>query len=145
MVAALEFDCGFHATMAMSSECFGDNNSFEIIGTDGILDVGDPNHFGKPLYIKRKGEDRTLFPFTHPYSEQSRGIGAAELGWSIRKGRTQRLIPEMGYHALEIIEAMRECTKDNKVKTFNTKFKRPAALSSHWYENPETQELILAE
>ena len=145
LVAALEFDCGFHATMAMSSECFGDNNSFEIVGTDGILDVGDPNHFGKPLFIKRKGGERTLFPFTHPYSEQSRGIGAAELGWSIRKGRTQRLIPEMGYHALEIIEALRECTKDNTVKTFNTKFKRPAALSSHWYENPETQELILAE
>lgn len=145
LIAALEFDCGFHATIAMSSESFGDNNSFEIIGTDGILNVGDPNQFGCPVYIKRIGGERTIFPFTHPYSEQSRGIGAAELGWSIRTGRTQRLIPEMGYHALEIIEALRECTKDNTVKTFNTKFERPAALSSHWYENGETQELILAE
>lgn len=145
IMSTLEFDCGFYTTLAMSSECFGESITFEIHGTDGSVNVGDANSFGEPVYITRKGSESTPFPFTHPYSGQSRGIGAAEMAWSIRNGRQQRLIPQMGYHALEIVEALQECTNDNKVKTFNTKFERPAALSSHWYEHGEVQELILAD
>ena len=145
LTAALEFRNGFYAAIAMSSDCFGGDNLFEIHGTDGTLSVGDPNNFGDPVYITRNGGEKTVFPMTHPYCENSRGIGAAELAWSVRAERPHRLSAEMGYHALEIIEALQVCTRDNQTKLFDTDFQRPRALSAHWVDHPQCKELVLAD
>lgn len=131
--AALEFDCGLYATFSMSSDYNTTNQIFEIIGTEGRLILADPNNFGDKIYIKKNGSEPVEFPLCHPYSENSRGIGAADMAWALRTGRAPRLSSKMGYHALEIINAVIDCTNDNQVKTLKTKFERPAPISSEFY------------
>lgn len=131
--ATLEFDCGLYATFSMSSDYNTTNQIFEIIGTEGRLILADPNNFGDKVYLQKNGNEPVEFPICHPYSENSRGIGAADMAWALRTGRAPRLSTEMGYHALEIINAVIDCTNDNKVKTLKTKFERPAPISSEFY------------
>lgn len=131
--AALEFDCGVLGTFSISSEYNTGRQLFEIFGTEGRLILADPNEFGEDVYLQKGAGEPVKFPLTHPYGVGSRGIGAAEMAWSLRQNRPSRLSTEMGYHALEVIEAIRECTADNSVKVLKTKFERPRALPSEFY------------
>lgn len=126
---SFEFDCGVHGTMLISSEHAVTENFFKIMGTEGSLELGDPNEFNGKVYIKKQGSEALEFPLSHPYSDSSRGIGAADMAWAIRTNRPPRLSFEMGYHALEFIKAVEECTKDGQVKTLKTKFERPVPIS----------------
>ena len=131
--ATLKFGCGVLCSLNISSEYLAYDECFKIMGTEGILYLADPNNFGEKIYIKKQNGEKLEFPLSHPYSENSRGIGAADLAWAIRTGREPRISFEMGYHALEIMNSLRDCEKDGKVKTFTTKFKRPEPISSEFY------------
>ena len=54
------------------------------------------------------------------------------MAWAIRTNRAPRLSFEMGYHALEFIKAVEECTIDGQMKTLETKFERPVPVSSSY-------------
>lgn len=133
MSAVMEFDCGLYATFSISSEYNTYGQMFEVIGTEGRLLLADPNEFGNKVYIQKNGSEQVEFPLSHPYRENSRGIGAADMAWALRTHREPRLSTEMGYHALEIINAVTACTEDNTVKILKTKFERPAPISSEFY------------
>lgn len=128
--AVLEFENGVHCTLAISSEHNTAHQMFEVYGTEGRLILGDPNDFGCPVYLQRGLTEPVEFPLCHPYSEASRGIGAADMAWALRTGRAPRLSTEMGMAAFEIIHAIMDCTEDGLVKSVKTKFERPAPLSS---------------
>ncbi len=131
--SSLEFKNGLYASLTMTSECFGGNNTFEIHGTEGILYCGDPNNFGDKIYVKRRDNEKLEFPLTHPYTENSRGIGVADMAWAIREERPQRLLFELGYHALEVITAINNCTNNNCVQLLDTDFEIPKPISSLYY------------
>lgn len=131
--ASLEFACGTLGTFSISSEYHSGREIFEIHGTEGSLYLGDPNGFGEKVYIQKGNGDRVEFPISHPFAENCRGIGAAEMAWSLRENRAPRLSFEIGYHALEVIEAVRECSIDGNVKTLTTSFERPRPISSEYY------------
>lgn len=133
LACSFEFDCGVYGTMSLSSEHALQDNMFRIMGTEGQLDLGDPNEFNGKVYITKPGSEKLEFPLSHPYTASSRGIGAADMAWAIRTDRAPRLSFEMGYHALEFIKAVEECTNDGQTKTLETKFERPVAVSSNYY------------
>lgn len=133
ITGALEFRCGFHATMAITSECRGgDGNAFEIYGTDGTLFLGDPNMFNDRLYYRTNGSEKLEFPITHPYGDQPsyRGIGAADMAWAIRTNRPHRLSAEMGLHALEVQRGILDSARDGQFRTLRTTFERPAPIAA---------------
>ena len=131
--ATLKFRCGALCSLNISSDYLAYDESFKIMGTEGILYLADPNNFGQKVYIKKQNGEKLEFPLSHPYSDNCRGIGAADMAWAIRTGREPRLKFEMGYHALEIINALRECEKDGMIKKFTTEVKRPEPISSEYY------------
>ena len=133
LACSFEFDCGVYGTMSVSSEHSITENTFKIMGTEGTLELGDPNEFNGKVYITKRGSEPMEFPLSHPYSASSRGIGAADMAWAIRTNRKPRLSFEMGYHALEFIKAVEECTVDGQMKTLKTKFERPAPVSSEFF------------
>ncbi len=135
--AAMRFKSGLLCSFNLSSENATWANRFEIKGTEGVLYLGDPNDFDGKIYIQKRGE-KFEFPVSHPYNENSRGIGAADIAWAIRTGRKPRLSFEMGYHALEVIKAVEECTNDGLVKRFKTEIEKPVPISSEYY--PGTSE-----
>ncbi len=130
--SSIKFRTGMLCSFNLSSEYNTYSEQFEIRGSEGIMYLADPNNFGDKIYIQRKGE-KLEFPLCHPYSVNSRGIGAADIAWAIRTNREPRLSFEMGYHALEIINAISECTADGQVKRFTTDFTRPQPISSEYY------------
>lgn len=128
---ALEFKSGVHATMAITSECCGgEDNAFEIHGTNGSLLLGDPNLFSGKIYYRKAGAELLEFPITHPYGNGSfRGIGAADMAWAIRCGRPHRLCAEMGFHALEVQRGILDSAQDGRFRTMTADFERPAPIS----------------
>ena len=133
MSATLKFECGVLCNFNICSDYLAYDEEFKIMGTEGILYLGDPNQFNGQVYIKKQNGEKLEFPISHPYAENSRGIGAADLAWAIRTGRNPRLSFEMGYHALEIINALKFCEDSGKMCEFKTVIKRPAPISSEYY------------
>lgn len=118
VTGALRFQSGALGMLHFDGNTIGaECSAFRIYGTRGILELGDPNCFGDPVKLIKPESEPCLLPHTHGYNGKCvledatdfergyghRGIGVAELGWAIRKGRPNRLSKEMGLHALEVL------------------------------------------
>lgn len=108
MAGALEFCSGALGTVQFSSESvFPEHPLLMICGTEGVLTVEDPNCFGGAVHLYAKGAQE---PFTLPcvfgFTEDTRGLGVAEMAWAIRANRPCRANPEMAYHNLEVLHGL---------------------------------------
>ena len=54
LLAALEFENGVLGTFHISSDS-SDTMKFQITGTEGVFDLGDPNSFSDDIFVTRKG------------------------------------------------------------------------------------------
>jgi predicted dehydrogenase len=118
VAATVEFAQGAVATVITSFDIWGSTlPNIEIYGTEGSLLVPDPNTFGGPVRIRRMGSKEWRdVPLTHPYAENSRGLGVADMAESIRAGEPHRANAEVGAHVLEIMHGIHD-----------------AAASGHYY------------
>ncbi|MDR2631607.1 MAG: Gfo/Idh/MocA family oxidoreductase [Spirochaetaceae bacterium] len=107
-IASLRFANGVFGNVQFNSECIMNRYpELNIYGTEGILYLPDPDAFGGIIKVLRRGNaDPFVLAQNHGYSENSRGLGAAELAWSIRKNRKPRASKEMALHAIEILEGI---------------------------------------
>lgn len=100
-----------------------------IYGTLGMIYMDDPNNFGGEVKVVLKGNNS---PFAmqqnHPFSEEFRGLGTAEMAWAMRLGRTNRANKEMGYHALEVLHGIRISSQSRKHYDLDSSFLLPPAL-----------------
>jgi predicted dehydrogenase len=96
--------------------------SIEIYGTEGTLSVPDPNTFGGPVQICHANSDNWQnVPLTYGYTEQSRGIGLADMAYAIRYGRPHRASGRMAYHVLEIMSAINQaCNEKRSINIIST-------------------------
>ena len=107
-----------------------------IYGTEGILQLGDPNTFSGEVKLSREIGEPCELPFTHGYDGSPvlddptdfertyghRGVGAAEMAWAIRMGRGNRCSKEFALHTLEILLGMDQSSRDGKVYGMTTEF-----------------------
>lgn len=136
ITSVLRLDNDMLVTVHFNAESIQDENPHvEIYGTEGILYMGDPNNFDSLVYIQKPMGEKIQFPFTHGYLKNSRGVGAAEMAWSIRKNRTNRTSKEMAYHVLEILCGMSESAKKESVYKVKSTFELPKALPSGYIDN----------
>ena len=111
-----------------------DKHFFAIYGTKGILYLPDPNGFGGEVrlqpnwaYDQPSAPARALeCPFG--YQDNSRGVGPAELAWSIRAGRPARANADMACHVLEVIDGIIESGRTNAFVTIDADFALPRPL-----------------
>lgn len=112
-----------------------------IYGTEGMLLLGNPDHYDGSVTLIRNGEGQCEIPFTHGFKgtdllgEPSafdwgghRGIGPAEMAWSIRKGRQHRATGEMGLHTLEVLTGIDQTSASGQVYQMTTSFPIPRPL-----------------
>ena len=115
----------------MFNSCSIQNEKPQIVlyGTEGILYLPDPNNFSGEVKAILKGhsEPVVLQP-THGFSGNSRGIGPAELAWSLRKGRTPRTSKEMAFHGLELLLGLYKSCETKKFYEMTSTFERPAPI-----------------
>jgi hypothetical protein len=65
---------------------------------------------------------------THAFSEQSRGIGVAELAYAQRAGRPHRASGELAYHVLDAMLAVEEASVSGKHIELASRCSQPAPL-----------------
>jgi len=101
----------------------------EIYGSEGSLQVPDPNTFGGPVRIANvatraanvapqtatsREMDWTDVPLTHSYAQQSRGLGVADMGAALKTGRAHRANGELAFHVLDIMHAIHDASLENR-------------------------------
>ena len=132
LAGTLEFSNGVIGSVQFNSECiFPEQPVFMLCGTEGVLYLSDPNCFGGTVYYRAKGSaEKTVLPCTFGYSENSRGLGVAEMAWSILAGRSNRACKEMACHGLEVLHGIAESSKTDRTCYLTTSFDLPQPLKS---------------
>lgn len=101
----------------------------EIYGSLGSLSCPDPNHFGGPVALRLAGETSWReVPAEGPYTENSRGLGVADMAYALRSGRPHRACGELAYHVLDVMEALQEASVLGRHIELESTCERPAPL-----------------
>jgi adenosyl cobinamide kinase/adenosyl cobinamide phosphate guanylyltransferase len=105
----LHFASGVQASITTSFDVKGGHGHapIEIYGSEGSLQVPDPNTFGGPVRYRRAGAvEWTELPLLKDFAENSRGLGVADLVDAWRGGRQPRAGGELTLHILEIMHGI---------------------------------------
>ena len=113
-----------------------------IYGTEGILEMGDPNKFGDPVKLFKPENPPCDLPLTHGYNGRGqggtelgggcRGAGVAEMAYAIRQGRPHRMSKEMAYHAMEVLHGFDVSAETGSVYTLESTFSMPPLKEGYY-------------
>ena len=126
----MDFASGPVATIITSFDVWSHQlPRIEVYGTEGTLSVPDPNTFGGPVYLRRP-EDKEWqeIPLTHGYTQNSRGIGVADMAHAMHSGRPHRASGNLAYHVLDIMQAFHDASQDGHHIQLTSMCERPAPL-----------------
>ncbi len=109
------------------------HHPIELYGTEGSLQVPDPNTFGGPVKLWTSGSGGDEWQeqaCSHPYSKNMRSIGAADMAYAILSGGTHqhRTSGALAYHALEVMHAFEKSSNSGKRESIISKPDQPAPL-----------------
>ncbi len=130
VTGTIEFRNGAIATVITSFDVWGSTlPRMEIYGSRGTLIVPDPNTFGGDVKICTYFENsfRDL-PLTHIYSENSRGIGVADMADAIMNNGNNIANGDLTCHVLEIMHAFHKSANHRRFVDLNTTCERPRPL-----------------
>src|SRR6266542_704716 len=99
----------------------------EIYGTEGSLAVPEPNTFRGPVRIRqgRESEWREV-EVTHGWTENSRGLGVADMAHALRSGRPMRASGALAYHVLDAMHAFLDSSREGRYIELESTCERPA-------------------
>ena len=127
----LVFHSGAVITVMISFDVHSHRHApMELYGTHGSLSVPDPNTFGGPVEITTPIGTAGWNPqvFSHPYPENSRSIGAADLAYAILGKRSHRCTGALAYHVLEVMHAFETSSVSGSSVVIASRPERPSAL-----------------
>ncbi len=130
VAGVLDFAAGPVATIVTSFDVWaGMPPPIEVYGTAGSLVVPDPNTFGGPVLLRRAGEKEWAeVPLSHGYTENSRGLGVADMAYALRTGRPHRASGELTYHVLDLMHAFHDASEGDRHVYPESTCERPAPL-----------------
>ena len=108
----------------------------EIYGSEGSLSLPDPNTFAGPIQVFRRGEFTWQdVAITRGFTENSRGLGVADMALAIREQQPHRASGELGLHILEVMHGLLESSLQQRHISIQSQPQRPDSL-------PATSDLI---
>lgn len=131
--ATLVFASGAIATLIASFDIWESHlPKIEVYGSEGTLTVPDPNEFDGPVSVRRIDDSdwKTLPPVIPVTGEPAgpeqylRGIGVADLVGYLN-GQPLRVSSELGYHVLEVLEAIQVASDTGERVTIASAPPRP--------------------
>jgi len=146
VAGVLEFEGGPIATIITSFDVYGSKlPNIEIYGSKGTIVVPDPNTFGGPVYLFKRNEDDPLsiyksgiqweeIPLTHGYTDNSRGIGVADMAEALRSGRTHRANGDLAFHVLDVMHAIHDTSNRGAHYELTSTCEKPDALPVDFLE-----------
>lgn len=132
LAGTLQFESGAIGSIQFNSECiFPEQPVVMICGTEGVIYMSDPNCFGGTVYYRAKGSsEKVALPSSFGYSGNSRGLGVAEMAWSMVTGRKNRANKEMAYHALEVLHGIAGSSRTGSTYVLGSAFEKMPPLKS---------------
>lgn len=126
----LEFAGGVAATIITSFDVWGTvQPPLELHGTQGSMRLPDPNFFDGPIWLRRAGEKEwSQAPLIYGYTENSRGLGVADMAAALRLGRAQRVSGALAYHILDVMHSFEDSSRQGSYVTIESACERPAPL-----------------
>ncbi len=126
----LDFECGAVCTIVTSFDIWAaELPLIQVYGSDGSLSVPNPNAFGETVRLWRPDErEWKEVPLTHGYTENSRGLGVADMARAIRAGRPHRASGRLAFHVLDVMCALHEASDGGVHVRLEGGCDRPAAL-----------------
>lgn len=130
VAGVLDFKNGPMATLITSFDIWSSQlPRIEIYGSEGSLSVPDPNTFGGPVLLCRAGENEWReIPLSHGYSENSRGLGVADMAAALLGARQHRANGTMAYHVLDLMHGIHDAAREGEHYQVTSACERPAAL-----------------
>jgi predicted dehydrogenase len=106
-----------------------EHHNIEIYGSEGTILVPDPNTFGGPVRIRRKsGSEWSEIPVSHGFTDNSRGIGVADMALAIQTGRPHRASGALAIHVLEAMHGLLLASETREYYKMTTTVNQPVAL-----------------
>ncbi|WP_077624690.1 Gfo/Idh/MocA family protein [Sediminibacillus massiliensis] len=126
----LDFENGAVASIITSFDTWHHQLPYiEIYGTEGSLVVPDPNHFCGPVYVRRKEHTEWKeIPLTHRFTENSRGLGVADMAHAILGERKPRANAELAYHVLEVMHGFHIASEQDRHYYLKNSCSKPPAF-----------------
>ena len=128
--ALLEFEQGAIVSFHASFDVQGHSHlPIEIYGTNGSLQIPDPNFFGGSVRLLEKGGRWVDMPLTHGFADGNyRILGVADMASAIRTKRPHRASDQIALHTVEVMEAIVSGGESGKPVPVYTHCERPRAL-----------------
>lgn len=129
VAGVLDFSAGPVATLITSFDVWQHNlPRIEIYGSEGSLLVPDPNTFRGPVQVwLAKEKQWREVPLM--YSDNvGRGIGVADLAYSVISGRANRASGEVAYHVLDAMLALEEASNSGQHIELTSQCPQPVPL-----------------
>jgi predicted dehydrogenase len=132
MAGILHFECGTVGNVlfdANSIFTLPEKPSLVLFGTMGAMYMADPNQFGGEVRVILKGNDEPfVMQQSHAFGSECRGLGVAEMAWSMRRDRKNRANKEMAYHALEILHGIVRSSETRSNQVMQSTFEKMPPL-----------------
>ena len=130
IAGVMDFDNGAIGSIITSFDVWHSHLPLvEVHGTEGSLNVPDPNSFGGPIFVRRYNcNEWKEIPLTHTYAENRRGIGVADMAYALQSGRPHRANGELTYHVLDAMHAFLEASAEGRHIDLTSSCQKPAAL-----------------
>ena len=135
--SVLSFESGAIITLLASWDVWASNQpTMELYGSEGTMNLPDPNFFGGALTVTERSGDPIEKSWDHPFNipnfEETqanyRGAGLADMALSISADRPHRCNDEFATHVVEIMTAILEAGETGTVMTMTTTCSRPDVL-----------------
>lgn len=128
VTAVLDFQNGAVASLQAAKESFGYAPRLEIFGTEGNLTATDPNMFGGTVTVTSRHGGTREVPLSHPYAEEGRGMGIADMAFALQAGRPHRASGRLARHVLDIALGIFESSARESHVHLESTVDRPAPL-----------------
>lgn len=135
--AVLAFENGAIITLLASWDVWASNHPImELYGTEGTMNLPDPNFFGGTLTVTERAGDPIEKSWDHPFNVPNfeetranyRGAGLADMALAIVEDRPHRCDDAFATHVVEVMTAILEAGLSGTVMTLTTTCKRPETL-----------------
>jgi predicted dehydrogenase len=126
--AVLHHRGGVRSTITVSFDVWASRAPrIELYGETGTIAVPDPNRFSDPVEVwRRDAPEWTAFEASAGYLGAGRGIGVSDLALAIEVDVAHRASAEMGFHVLEVMDAVLRSGSNGAWVHIESSVERPA-------------------
>lgn len=145
--SVLAFESGAIITLLASWDVIANTQPImELYGTEGTMNIPDPNFFGGVLTTTARKSDPVAQSWDHPFSVPNvegdranyRGAGLADMALAIASGQPHRCNDAFATHVVEVMTSILAAGEADQVMTMKTTCTRPETLG------PDQAQALLA-